>query len=117
MNNFLEPIDDKIIIKKENTDGVTSGGLIIPEESQGQSKVGIVIAVGPGLKLMDRSPVTKTLLTEGEYQNTLEIQRIGMKCKVGDKVIFSQNHGIKFEYKDEEYIVQREGDILTIIND
>jgi len=113
----LQPIDDKVVIKKEKTDSKTSGGLILPESTQDNAKYGIIVAVGPGLKEMTSELNTVRTLNEIKtYNEHVELKRIGMMIKNGDRVLYSTIHGQKFNFDDEDLIIQRESEILCIIN-
>ena len=89
------PIADKVIIKKIENEGQTSGGVIIPDTTQEGSRHAEVIAVGPG-----------RILENGE--------RTEMQCIVGDTVVFPKVGNI-IEVEGEEFYVVREIDILTIL--
>jgi chaperonin GroES len=89
------PIADKVIIKKIENEGQTSGGVIIPDTTHEGSRHAEVIAVGPG-----------RILENGE--------RTEMQCIVGDTVVFPKVGNI-IEVEGEEFYVVREIDILTIL--
>jgi len=100
---ILEPIQDKVVIKKLDGKSQTSGGILMLEEDI-HTNTGIVVAVGPGQRHI---PENKQLLTETKtiYYNKPTIN-------VGDKVLYSNNFGVKMEFEDEELIIQRENEIL-----
>jgi len=89
------PIADKVIIKKIENEGQTSGGVIIPDTTQEGSRHAEVIAVGPG-----------RILENGE--------RTEMQCIAGDTVVFPKVGNV-IEVEGEEFYVVREIDILTIL--
>ena len=114
----LQPIDDKVVIRRQEGESKTKSGVFLPTQSQQDAKYGIIVAVGLGMKEMTSSTNEKHLLTENNtIQSNQEIKRIGMGINVGDKVLFSEIHGMKFSYNDEDLIIQREGEILCILND
>ena len=113
----IRPIDDKIIIKKHEKDTQTSGGIYLPEMSQDNAKIGTIVAIGPGMKEYTSEKIKRQLLTENsEYNTTDDIRRIPMYCKVGQTVIYSNTQGMKFEYDNEDLIIQRESDLLCILD-
>lgn len=92
---MFKPIGDKVVLKQLESDGQTSGGVIIPDTTHESSRHGEVLAIGPG-----------RILENG--------QRNHMQCKVGDIVIYPKLGHI-FEAGGEEYIILREIDLLTIL--
>jgi len=91
---MFNPIADKVVIKKIENEGQTSGGVIIPDTTHEGTRKAEVIAVGPG-RWLDNGT------------------RAEMQVKVGDIVIFPKVGNI-FEADGEEYYLVREIDILTI---
>jgi chaperonin GroES len=90
------PIADKVVIKKIENEGQTTGGVIIPDTTQEGTRKAEVIAVGPG-----------RVLESG--------QRFEPQVKVGDIVVFPKA-GHTLEHEGEEYYIVREIDVLTIIS-
>ena len=94
---MLYPIGDKVVIKKLHDD-VTIGGVIMPDTTQEAIVTGEGIAVGPGVQLISGS-------------------RGHMQCKVGDTVMFLKHSARKTEIDGEEYLIIREPDLETIIEE
>tara|TARA_R100001198_G_C5228469_1_gene208383 strand:- start:14 stop:301 length:288 start_codon:yes stop_codon:yes gene_type:complete len=92
---MFRPIADKVVIKKIENEGQTSGGVIIPDTTQEGSRHAEVIAVGPG-RWLDNG------------------NRAEMQVKVGDKIVYPKTGNI-VEVEGEEYYIVREVDILTIL--
>jgi len=92
----IKPLYDRILVKREEAEEVTSGGIIIPDTSKEKPSKGTVVAVG-----------------EGNRNNKGEI--IPLSVKVGDKVLFSRFGGTDFKVNDEEFLIMKEIDILGII--
>ena len=92
---MFRPIADKVVIKKIENEGPTSGGVIIPDTTQEGSRHAEVIAVGPG-RWLDNG------------------NRAEMQVKVGDKIVYPKTGNI-VEVEGEEYYIVREVDILTIL--
>jgi len=94
----IQPLSDRVLVQRlEMPDKKSAAGIIIPETAQKEkSKLGLIVAVGPG-RFGD----------EGDL--------IPMTVKVGQKVIF--NAGWDNEVAlgdDEEYFLVRESDILAV---
>jgi chaperonin GroES len=95
----IQPLGDRVLVRRDDMpDKKLASGILIPDTAQKEkSKMGTVLAVGPG--------------RYGE-----EGDLIPMSVKVGAKVIF--NSGWDNEVSmgdDEEYFLVKEGDILAVI--
>lgn len=93
---MFKPVGDKIVLKKITETGQTSGGVIIPDTTQEGTLMGEVVAVGPG-----------RILENGE--------RSEMQCIIGDKIIYPKFGAKELEINNEDYLIIRENEILTII--
>ena len=92
----LLSIDDKLIIRPQDPDTISSGGVYLPDGAQPEAIFGEVVAVGPGLK---------DITGGGHWE---------MMCQVGDIVYYPKFGAHKFEIENEEYVVIREVDLLAI---
>ena len=93
----LQPLGDRVVIERDDSEDVTAGGIVLPDSAQDKPARGRVISLGDG-KLLDDG-------TRCEFQ-----------IKVGDRVIFSSYAGETFKIDDEELLLMREEDILAIID-
>jgi chaperonin GroES len=89
----LEPLHDRVIIKRTEEAGKTRSGLYIPDTAKEKPQQGEVIAVGAG-----------QVLESGK--------RIPPDLKVGDHVLFGKSAGMDVIIGDEEYVIMREREIL-----
>ena len=94
----LKPIEDRLIIEAIEAEGITRGGVIIPDLGQEIPMKGKVISVGPG-RLSELGV------------------RLPMTVNVGDVVIFPKFGPMKFKEGDDEYIIAKEPDVLAIIEE
>lgn len=96
----IQPLGDRVLLKREEKEATKSaGGIIIPDTAQKEkSKIGTVLAVGPG-----RTNDHGTL--------------IPMAVKPGSRVIFNAgwDNEVDMGEKDEEYFLVKESDILAVI--
>lgn len=90
------PIEDNVVIQQITDTGQTSGGVIIPDTTQEGTLQGQVIATGPGRNLENGD-------------------RARMQCKVGDVVIYPKFGAREVEIDGEEYLIIKEKELLTII--
>ena len=93
----LRAIQDKVIVKVDEAEKETSGGIIIANASnEGVSKA-TVLSVGPGAYDED---VKKFITTT---------------TQVGDRILFNLNGGMKFTHEDEEYVTILEKEIIAVV--
>lgn len=94
----LKPIQDRVLVKREDAEEKTSGGIIIPDTSKEKPSKGVVVAVGDGVR--------------DEKGNI-----IPMTLKVGDKVFFTKWGGTEVKIDNEDLLIMKESDILAIIEE
>ena len=93
----IRPLHDRVIIKREEVETKSAGGIVLTGSAAEKSTRGKVLAVGKG-----------RVLNDGTI-HTLDV-------KVGDTVIFSDGYGVKAEKIDgEEVLIVHESDILAIV--
>ncbi len=92
----LKPLNDRVLVKRLESEEVTAGGIIIPDSAKEKPQRGMVVAVGPG-KLDDKGALVK------------------MAVKAGDMVLFTKYAGTEIKVDGEEHLVLREEDILAIV--
>lgn len=91
-----KPIGEKIMIKRLDAEGVTAGGIVLPETAKEKPKEGKVVALGDG-KLLDDG-------TRAKFQ-----------VKKGDNVVFTSYAGNEVDIDGEEFLLMTEDDVLAII--
>jgi chaperonin GroES len=92
----LKPLNDRVLVKRLESEEVTSGGIIIPDSAKEKPQKGKVVAAGPG-KLDDAGKLVK------------------MAVKAGDVVLFTKYAGTEIKIEGDEHLVLREDDILAIV--
>ncbi|MCP3428418.1 co-chaperone GroES [Opacimonas viscosa] len=93
----IRPLHDRVIIKREEIESKSAGGIVLTGSAAEKSTRGEVVAVGNG-----------RVLDNGEVK--------ALDVKVGDKVIFNEGYGVKSEKIDgEEVLILSESDILAIV--
>jgi len=92
----IRPLQDRIILKRVESEEKSKGGIIIPDNAKEKPMEGEVIAVGNG-KVLDDGTVKK------------------LDVKVGDRVLFGKYSGTEIKLDGEERLIVREDDILGII--
>ena len=96
----LHPLGDRVLVRRVNPEDKKSpAGIIIPDTAkQEKSKIGVVLAVGPG-RLSDEGKLVPT------------------SVKVGVKVVFNAgwDNEVESADKDEALFLVKESDILAVI--
>ena len=92
----LTPVGDRVVVKSNDPDEVSKGGIVLPDVAQERPDTGKVLAVGPG-KLLENG-------TRGE-----------MEVAEGDEVIFGRYQGTDLEVQGEKIKVLRMDDILLVL--
>ncbi len=92
----LKPLNDRVLVKRLESEEKTAGGLYIPDAAKEKPSKGEVVAVGPG-KVADNG------------------QRVAMAVNKGDTVLFNKYAGTEVKLDGVEHLVMREDDILAVI--
>ena len=96
----IQPLSDRVLVRREDMpDKKSAAGIVLPDSAQKEkSKMGVVLAVGPG-RFGD----------EGDI--------IPMTVSVGDRVIFNAGWDNEVTMEDDrEHFLVRETDILAVLN-
>ena len=92
----FRPLQDRVLIRRIDSDEKTAGGIIIPDTAKEKPQEGTVVAVGTG-KLDDNG------------------KKIEFNVEAGDKVLISKYGATEIKIDGENYLIMREDDILGII--
>jgi chaperonin GroES len=90
----INPLDDRVVVRPDDAESTTAGGIVLPDAAREKQQRGTVIAVGPG-----------RLLDSGE--------RSAISVKVGDQVLFGKYGGTEIEIDGQDVKILRESDILA----
>ena len=92
----LIPLEDRVVVKPQEAESKTAGGIVLPDTAKEKPLLGKIIATGPG-KLDDNG------------------KRVPMSVKKNDTVLFGKYSGSDVELDSEEYKILRESEILGVI--
>ena len=87
----IKPLADRVLVRAQEAETKTKGGIIIPDTAKEKPQRGTVIAAGPGKK---DEPVT---------------------VKAGDTVLYGKYAGTEISIEGTDYLIMRESDILAIV--
>ena len=93
---MLKPLADRVLVKVDEEETKTKGGILIPDTAQKKSQKGTVMAIGSG-KVLDNGT------------------RLPFEVKVGDHVLFAKYSGVDIDEYGEKYLLLAERDILAIL--
>jgi len=94
----LNPLHDRVVIKRVDADTQTAGGIFIPDNVAEKPDQGVVLAVGAG-------------------RRTEEGTLIPMSLTVNDRVLFGKNTGELVKIEGEELLVLKESEIYAVIEE
>jgi len=94
----IKPLSDRILVKPIEQTEEKIGGIIIPDTAKEKPQEGEVIATGPG-KMLENG------------------QRQAISVAVGNRILYGKYSGSEIKYKNEDYLIMREDDILAIIEE
>ena len=96
MSIKIRPLHDRVIVKREEDERKSPGGIVIPDTATEKPMKGRVLAVGKG-----------KILESGEIRP--------LYVKIGDKVLFGKYSGTEVKMDGDDVLVMREEDIMAII--
>lgn len=92
----IRPLHDRLLVRREEEERKSPGGIVIPDSAAEKPVRGEVIAAGKGKIL------------EGGEVRPLDV-------KVGDKILFGKYSGTEVKVEGEELLVMREDDVMAVI--
>ena len=93
----VRPLGDRVIVKRDEADQTTQGGIVLPDSAKKENSRGVVMACGDGAPLEN-----------GTVRP--------MQVKVGDKVLFGNYAGSDVRIDGEDYLVMKESDLVAIVS-
>jgi chaperonin GroES len=95
---MLKPILNRIVVKRDEPETVSAGGIVIPDNFAEDADKGTVLAIGPGENM-----------TDGTVK--------AIKVAPGARILFHSLSGHKVEVNKEEFVILKEDDILGVITE
>lgn len=92
--NF-KPLGDRVVIKQDDVQETSAGGLFLTSGSKEKPQTGVVVAAGPG-----------------RYDNHGKL--IPMPVVEGNKVMFAKYGGTEITIEGKEFILTRAEDLLGV---
>jgi chaperonin GroES len=94
----LQPLGDRVVVEREESEEKTSGGIILPDTAKNKPSRGVVVSVGDGRQLKDGT-------------------KVPLSVKPGDRVVYASYSGeeVPFKLSDQDLVLLHESDILAIL--
>ena len=92
----IEPLGDKVVVKRLEAEETTAGGIILPDGSREKPQQGRVLSTGNGRLLDDGSRSTPQIAE-------------------GDRVLFTSYAGTEIDVDGDQLLIMSEADILAVI--
>ena len=94
----VKPLGDRIVVRREEAEEKTAGGILLPDSAKNKPQRGKVLAAGPGRLLKDGT-------------------RRSLQVKEGDTVLFTAWAGDEFKDKNREVILlMHEEDVMAVVD-
>lgn len=92
----LIPLEDRIVVKPQDAEEKTAGGILLPDAAREKPLMGKVIAAGEGKKLDSGKTAA-------------------MSVKKNDVVLYGKYSGSDVQIDGEDYKILRESEVLGIV--
>jgi len=92
----FRPLQDRVVVRRLDSEEKTKGGIIIPDTAKEKPMEGEVVAVGKGARN-----------EKGEL--------VAPEVKVGDRVLFGKWSGTEVKLDGDELLIMKEQDIMGVI--
>ena len=93
----FRPLHDRVVIRRVEQEGKTTGGIIIPDTAQEKPMEGEIVAVGPGAR---------------DEKGTV----VPLDVKKGDRILFGKWSGSEVKLDGEDLLIMKESDIMGVID-
>ncbi len=93
----VQPLADRILIRRLDKTEEVRGGIIIPDTAKEKPMEGEVVAVGPG-------------------RLTKEGKRVAPDIGKGDRVLIGKYSGTEVKIDGDDYVILREEDVLATLS-
>ena len=93
----FRPLHDRVVIRRVEEEGKTTGGIIIPDTAKEKPMEGEVIAVGPGAR------------NEGGTLVPLDVS-------TGDRILFGKWSGTEIKLDGEDLLIMKESAVMGVVD-
>ena len=93
----FRPLHDRVVIRRVEPEGKTTGGIFIPDTAQEKPMEGEIVAVGPGAR---------------DEKGTV----VPLDVKQGDRILFGKWSGSEVKLDGEDLLIMNESDIMGVVD-
>ena len=93
----FRPLHDRVVIRRVEPEGKTTGGIFIPDTAKEKPMEGEIVAVGPGAR---------------DERGTV----VPLDVKKGDRILFGKWSGSEVKLDGEDLLIMNESDIMGVID-
>ena len=93
----FRPLHDRVVIRRVEPEGKTTGGIFIPDTVQEKPMEGEIVTVGPGAR---------------DERGTV----VPLDVKKGDRILFGKWSGSEVKLDGEDLLIMNESDIMGVID-
>ena len=93
----FRPLHDRVVIRRIDEIGKTTGGIIIPDTAKEKPAEGEIVSVGPGAR---------------DEKGAL----VPLDVKKGDRILFGKWSGSEVKIEGEDLLIMSEGDVMGVID-
>ena len=93
----FRPLHDRVVIRRVEPEGKTTGGIFIPDTVQEKPMEGEIVAVGPGAR---------------DERGTV----LPLDVKRGDRILFGKWSGSEVKLDGEDLLIMKESDIMGVLS-
>jgi len=93
----FRPLHDRVLIRRVDPEGKTTGGIIIPDTAQEKPMEGEIVAVGPGARDENGAVVP-------------------LDVKPGDRILFGKWSGTEIKLDGEDLLIMSESDVMGVVD-
>lgn len=112
MKTIIEPLYDRVVVKRVESATTTDAGLVIPEVARERPQEAIVVAVGCG-KPYDKPKVEYPSFGDGTGRAVTMYR--APRVAVGDRILLNKYAGSEVLIGTTEYVIVREDEILGVL--
>ena len=92
----FRPLHDRVMIRRVDPEGRSTGGIIIPDTAQEKPMEGEIVAVGPGAR-------------------DVKGKVVPLDVEPGDRILFGKWSGTEIKLDGEDLLIMSESDIMGVL--
>jgi chaperonin GroES len=94
----IVPLNDRVVVRPQESETKSAGGIVLPESSREKSQQGKVLAVGDGTRIDGTD------------------RRLHPQVSEGDRVLYAPYAGSEVVVNGESLLILSERDILAVLD-